>query len=336
MYSTFTRLSTLAIAALLLVTGTGCDSGVDPNLQTEGDEPTVQFASSSVSSSRSVDSVPVEVTITNAPDREVTAEVLYANAVSETEATEFAFPNDAVIGDGNAYVAGSVTFPANAEGEAATATVNIPLSGAAGVDEQLTAIFALQNVNGASIGARNRFELVLGAITLLEEGFADESPAPFSVVDTPDSGSSWGIATFDNDQSPYMEANGFGADTPSNSWLISPALNFADTNGGQTLSFTNAKNFDDGGLEQGLLVKVSTDYDGEGNPEDFTWTDVTNRDGAVYSEGGYSFVSTGAIDISDEEFQAEEVYIAFQYISSGTGPGTTELWQIDDILVRAQ
>jgi len=335
MYSTFSRLSALAVAALLLVMSTGCDSGVDPNLQTEGDEPTVQFSTSSVSSSRSADSVPIEITLSNAPDREVTAELLYANAISETEVNEFDFPSDAVVGDGNAYVAGRVTFPANAEGEAATATVDIPLSGNVDVDEQLTAVFTLQRVEGATIGSSNRFELVLGAITLLEEGFSDEDPNPFTIVDAPGSGSSWGVTTFDDDQSPYMEANGFGADTPSNSWLISPAFNFAERSG-ETLSFANAKNFDDGGVEQGLLVKVSTDYDGEGNPEDFTWTDITNREGAVYSEGGYNYVSTGAIDISDEEFQAEEVYIAFQYISSGTGPGSTELWQVDDILVRAQ
>ena len=334
MYSTFLRFPAFALAALLLFS-TGCDSGVDPNLAGQDDEPTVQFASSSVSSSRSADSVPIEVTISNAPDREVTAEVLYANAASETEATEFNFPSEAIINDGNGYRAGTVTFPPNAEGDDATATVNIPLSGNAETDGQLNAIFALQNVQGASTGSRDVFTLVLGAVTLLEEDFSDEDPAPFSVVDAPDSGSSWGIATFDNDQSPYMQANGFGADTPSNTWLISPAFNLAERSG-ETLSFANAKNFDDGGLEQGLLVKISTDYDGSGNPEDFTWTDITNREGAAYSEGGFSYVTTGAIDISDEEFQAEEVYIAFQYISSGTGPGSTELWQVDDVLVRAQ
>lgn len=335
MYSTFLRLPAWALIALLLFS-TGCDSGVDPNLAGEDDEPTVQFASSSVSSSRSVDSVPIEITISNAPDREVTAELLYANGASETEATEFGFPSDAIIGDGNGYRAGTVTFPPNAEGDDATATVNIPLSGNAETEDQRTALFTLQNVEGASIGNSDRFELVLGAITLLEEGFSDEEVDPFTVVDASEGGNNWQVTTFDNDQSPYMEANGFGADEPSNSWLISPALDFSDTSGGQTLSFANAKNFDDGGLEQGLLVKVSTDYDGEGNPEDFTWTDITNREGAAYSEGGYEFVSTGAIDISDEELQAEEVYIAFQYITSGTGSGSTELWQVDDILVRAQ
>lgn len=335
MYSTFLRLPAFALIALLLFS-TGCDSGIDPNLAGQDDEPTVQFTSSSVSSSRAVDSVPIEVAISNAPDREVTAEVLYANSASETEASEFSFPSDAIIGDGNGYRAGTVTFPPNAEGDAATATVNIPLSGNAETEDQLNAVFALQNVEGASIGSRNRFTLVLGAVTLLEEDFSDEDPAPFAVVDAPGSGSSWGIATFDNEQSPYMQANGFGANAPSNTWLISPAFNFADTNGGQTLSFANAKNFDDGGVDQGLLVKISTDYDGQGNPEDFTWTDITNREGAVYSEGGFEFVSTGAIDISDDEFQAEEVYIAFQYISSGTGGGSSELWQVDDILVRAQ
>jgi hypothetical protein len=27
------------------------------------------------------------------------------------------------------------------------------------------------------------------------------------------------------------------------------------------------------------------------------------------------------------------VYIAFKYISSGTGPGTSEEWQVDDVRV---
>lgn len=334
MYSTFLRLPVLAFVALLLFS-TGCDSGVDPNLAGEDDEPTVQFASSSASTSRAVDSVPIEVTISDAPDREVTAEVLYANGASEAEAVEFDFTS--IIGGGSGYRVATVTFPPNAEGDDATATVNIPLSGNTEEEEVLDAVFALQNAEGASIGSRNRFTLVLGAVTLLEEDFSDEEADPFTVVDAPDSGSSWSLATFDNDQSPYMEANGFGANTPSNSWLISPAFDFTETVG-QTLSFANAKNFDDGGLDQGLRVKVSTDYDGSGNPEDeeFTWTDITNREGAAYSEGGYEFVSTGAIDISDEEFQAEEVYIAFQYISSGTGGGSTELWQVDDILVRAK
>ena len=170
--------------------------------------------------------------------------------------------------------------------------------------------------------------------TLLGEDFSDEAADPFSVVDAPGSGSSWGIATFENDQSPYMQANGFGADTPSNTWLISPALDFS-ANSGQTLSFANAKSFDDGGVETGLRVKVSTDYNGTGNPEDFTWTDISDRV-ENYSEGGYEFVESGEIDVSDEDFQSESVYVAFQYISSGTGPGTTELWQVDDVTVTAQ
>ena len=170
--------------------------------------------------------------------------------------------------------------------------------------------------------------------SLLDEDFSDESPDPFTVVDTPDSGSSWGIATFDNEQSPYMEANGFGADTPSNTWLISPALDFS-ANSNQTLSFANAKNFDDGGLDRGLVVQVSTDYVEGEDPSNYTWTDISDRVQS-YSEGGYEFVESGEIDISDEAFQSESVYVAFQYISSGTGGGSTELWQVDDVVVTAQ
>jgi len=198
-------------------------------------------------------------------------------------------------------------------------------------------------VNQAGDGFVNVFHLIDGLLlppsfattTLLEEDFSDEAADPFSVVDVESGGSSWQINSFEDEpRSPYMRANGFGADAPSNSWLISPALDFS-ANSGQTLSFANAKNFDDEGLERGLVVQVSTDYDGTGNPEQFTWTDISDRV-ENYSEGGYEFVESGEIDISDEDFQSESVYVAFQYISSGTEGGSTELWQVDDVTVTAQ
>jgi hypothetical protein len=142
-------------------------------------------------------------------------------------------------------------------------------------------------------------------------------------------GNAWGIGTFDGNA--YAVANGFGGSEPANTWLVTPALNFNNFDG-ETLSFRNAKNFDDEGLDQGLQVKVSTDYDGSGNPENFTWTDISDRV-ENYSGGGYTYVSSGAVDLADGQFQSDEVYVAFQYRSSGTGAGSTEEWQVDDIVV---
>jgi hypothetical protein len=149
------------------------------------------------------------------------------------------------------------------------------------------------------------------------------------------SNENWGTGSFSGEPlSPYAEANGFDANEPSNDWLIAPAINFNDYDG-ETLTFQNAKNFDDAGLDRGLQVKISTDYDGTGNPEDFTWTDVSDRV-QNYSTGGYEFVSSGEVDLSDTQFQGDAVYIAFQYETSGTGGGSTELWRVDNITVTGQ
>lgn len=321
----------LALAILLMLPG--CDSGAPTGAETEDDLPTVEFERTSISSARDGSTLSIGVVINNPNGEAVSAEILYANDASETEASEFVFPSDAKIGDGNGYVAGSVTFPAGAE-DGDVQTFDLQLAEDSGADEQLEAIFALQNLQGAQRGNNDQLILALGSITLFEEDFSDDEFDPLTVYDVA-SNASWEIGSFGGEpRSPYAEANGYGANEPSNDWLITPALDFSETSG-QTLSFASAKNFDDGGVEQGLLVKISTDYDGESNPEDFTWTDITDR-AEAYSDGDYEFVASGTLDIGDSEFQSDSVYIAFQYISSGTGGGSTELWQVDDILVRGQ
>jgi hypothetical protein len=187
----------------------------------------------------------------------------------------------------------------------------------------------LQNVQGAaSIGETNQLTIAIGAIELFFEGFSDEELAPMTAVNVTN-GNGWGIGSFDG--STYAVANGYGGSEAANTWLITPALNFNDFEA-ETLTFRNAKNFDDGGLERGLQVKVSTDYNGSGNPEEFTWTDVSDRV-ENYSQGGYTYVSSGEVDLSDSQFQGDAVYVAFQYRSSGTGGGTSEEWQVDDVRV---
>jgi len=168
--------------------------------------------------------------------------------------------------------------------------------------------------------------------TVLSVDFADDQLAPMTAVSVA-SNEDWGTSSAGGaDNVPYAVINGFGGDEPANDWLISPALDFTALED-ETLTFLNAKNFDDNGLERGLRVLVSTDYDGAGTPEDFTWTDVSDRV-QNYSGGNYEFVSSGAVDLSDDAFQDGTVYVAFQYRSSGTGPGSTEVWEVDDIVVR--
>jgi hypothetical protein len=167
-------------------------------------------------------------------------------------------------------------------------------------------------------------------VTLASVDFSDDQLAPMTAYSVA-SGNDWATGSDgDPPNAPYAIMSGFGADEPSNDWLISPALNFNSAQN-ETLRFINAKGFDDSG-RRGLQVKVSTDYDGSGNPENFTWTDVSDQ--VTFSEGDFNFVNSGAVDLSG--FEGSEVYVAFQYRSSGTSGGQAADWQVDNIVVSGQ
>ena len=119
----------------------------------------------------------------------------------------------------------------------------------------------------------------------------------------------------------FAEMNGFGADAASNDWLISPSLSYTSA----TFSFENTRNFSGGSLD----VLISTDYDGAGNPEDFTWD--TLNEFITFSPGDFGDTPSGDIDITP--WASGSTYIAFKYISSGGEAGEGALWQIDDIRI---
>lgn len=333
------RSSFVASIALVLAVGlvlTACDSGVDPNSVTPSDpSPTIAFESSSLTTSEREGTASINVELTNPNGSEVSAEVLYAAAASSASIGDFNVTGAEEIGDGSAYVVQTVTFPSTAE-DGATQTLTFALEDEEEETENEVGIFALQNASeGASIGSTREFRVTIngeGTVQLLSADFADDTLDPFtafSVVST----ENWETSSAGGAENvPYAVCNGFGADEPSNDWLITPALNLADFDSA-TLSFLNAKGFDDGGLERGIAVKVSTNYDGEGNPEDFTWTDIS--DAFTYSGGDFEFVESGPYTFADE-FLTDGVYVAFQYTSSGTGPGTSEAWEVDNVVINAE
>jgi hypothetical protein len=170
-----------------------------------------------------------------------------------------------------------------------------------------------------------------GVTALALVDFSDDTLAPmtaFSVASNED----WATSSFSGEPlSPYANISGFDADAPSDDWLISPALDLTSVDG-EALTFANGMNFSDSGIDQPLTVLVSTDYDGASDPTGFTWTNITDRVEA-FSDGNYEFVNAGVIDLTDADFQASDVYIAFRYQSSGTGGGATETWRVDNIKV---
>lgn len=319
------RLPALFLAVALLVAGCdGFDSGTLPTQSTGGEEATISFATDNISITEESGTVTIEVTVTNPPNDTVSAEVLYADGTSSTSPSDFGLGSSRNVGSG--YVAGRVVFPDTAT-TGNTQTLTLDIADEEDNEPKEDGVFVFQNVTNASVEGTDRLTISIGAIEIFFKDFEGGSLSPMTVFNVT-SGNGWGTGTFENNS--YAVANAFGGSEASNSWLISPAINFNNFEG-ETLTFRNKKRFDDGGEEQPLEVKVSTDYDGEGNPENFNWTDVTDRvENLAQSE---SFVQSGEIDLSDAQFQASEVYVAFKYTSSGTGPGTSEEQQVDDVRV---
>jgi hypothetical protein len=314
----------LLIVALVAVGCDSFDSGTSPIAASSGDAAaTVSFDTDNISLTEESGIVTIPVTITNPPNDTVAVEVLYADGPSQTTPADFGLENSRNVGSG--YVAGRVVFPDTATtGNTQAITLNI--ADDEPNEDQEDGVFVFQNVTNATVGATNRLTVAIGAIEIFFKDFSSEALGALSVVDVTN-GNGWGLTSFSGNF--YAEANAFGGAEASDSWLLLPAFNF-NAFEGETLTFRNAKNFDDGGVERGLQVKVSTNYDGSGNPQDFTWIDVSDQVQS-YSEGGYEYVPSGEIDLSGSQFQGDSVYVAFRYISSGTGPGSSELWQVDDI-----
>ncbi len=124
----------------------------------------------------------------------------------------------------------------------------------------------------------------------------------------------------------YMEANGYGGDVASNDWLISPAFDFEQTDL-ETLTFDTWTQYADSGAPwPQLSVMYSTNYSGSGNPDAATWTELS---GAIFSPAdSQQWTSSGEVDVSG--ISGAEVYFAFQYVSSGTGSGSSSRWRVDN------
>jgi hypothetical protein len=77
---------------------------------------------------------------------------------------------------------------------------------------------------------------------------------------------------------------------------------------------------------QQLQVKLSQDYDGEGNPNDFTWFDLSGE--AIWPAGDPYFEWTWSQDIDLDEYLTDSIYVAFVYNSNDSDAAT---WEVDNI-----
>lgn len=158
-------------------------------------------------------------------------------------------------------------------------------------------------------------------------------------VNTPDG---WTIYSADNNVSWScngslgsftMQANNFdfgGALPPASDWLISPVLDLPENNNFQ-LTFLYSSNGDEvPGF--GLTARISTDYNGSGDPTTSTWTDL---------DAGVQEINTGVNQLNLEglanlsNFNGD-AYIAFYYSSSGSAAGQVRRIFIDNIKIASE
>ena len=103
-------------------------------------------------------------------------------------------------------------------------------------------------------------------------------------------------------------------------WLITPQV----TINGAKLKFRTR-----GGLLTGATLKayISNDYDGQGNAENATWTELSANIGTGPVSSFGDWTESGTIDLANYNGQA---YIAFKYV---TEAGQNGQFYLDDILV---
>lgn len=121
------------------------------------------------------------------------------------------------------------------------------------------------------------------------------------------------------------EMNGYDDDPVENEdWLISPNLGTTEVYE-VFFSFFSAYGFTGPSLE----LFVSNDYDGSSNPNDFTWTSLTDL-ADWPDETWWEWFESGEIDITD--YFGMDCYLAFKYTSSTEAAA---LWRVDNLLVYA-
>jgi len=127
--------------------------------------------------------------------------------------------------------------------------------------------------------------------------------------------------------SPCAKMSGYsGSPFENEDWLISPAINLTDYSN-EKLNFNSALGYEG----PALAVKISSDFNGTGNLNDFTWTDLSGE--ATWPVEGTFFEWTNSGDIDIAPYSAGTVYIAFVFTSTATESAT---WEVDNITVMAE
>ncbi|MBA2250295.1 MAG: Ig-like domain-containing protein [Chitinophagaceae bacterium] len=130
----------------------------------------------------------------------------------------------------------------------------------------------------------------------------------------------WEATTFGNSSTNGLEMNGFysGTNQLNEDWFISPAFDLTATTF-PLLSFYSINKFNGDPLQ----LKVSTNYPGYGNPNNYTWADVNGKFPPQASN-----VWTLSNNINLSAYKSANTYFALVYTSSNDDG---QRWTLDDI-----
>lgn len=130
--------------------------------------------------------------------------------------------------------------------------------------------------------------------------------------------------TYGINYTPCARMSGYSGGSHANEdWLISPAMDLSSYST-VTLVYNTAMNYsgDD------IIVLISDDYDGGGDPSSATWTEL----GGTLSSGSWEWTESGDVSLSDYA-GASNIYIAFKYISNTSQSAT---WEVDNVTVDGE
>ncbi len=136
-------------------------------------------------------------------------------------------------------------------------------------------------------------------------------------------GSPWAVSSYSGDY--FMKATNYnGASYPTDTWAILPRFTGANN---AIANFVSASYADPTGMQTTFSVKVSTDYQGYGDPANATWTDLTFNQ----PTGNWTWVKSGDIDLS--AYNGQDFYLAFVLTSDGSDNNTIE---VDSMVIYNQ
>lgn len=128
----------------------------------------------------------------------------------------------------------------------------------------------------------------------------------------------WEAASYGDENFAKISGYSNGSSNENEDWLISNAIAIPSSVATASLSFDTAKNYSGNDLE----VFYSNSFTGDVSTT--SWTQLN----PALSTGGFEFVNSGSIDVSD--FIGENLYLAFKYTSTDSASAT---WEVDNVKV---